>query len=70
MVYRRQARDEHCYGRRGVHCRVDKDANSPIRVGVTMSATIQRANGPSEELFPRIYVTHTYANTGLYDLGT
>ncbi|MFJ4059025.1 DNA/RNA non-specific endonuclease [Streptomyces albogriseolus] len=48
---------------------VYKDANSTIPVGVTMSATIQRANGPTEELFPSVYVTNTYANTGLYNLG-
>ncbi|WP_231628004.1 hypothetical protein [Streptomyces sp. Z38] len=48
---------------------VHKDANSTIPVGVTMSATIQRANGSAEELFPSDYVTNTNANTGLYNLG-
>ncbi|MFD9285194.1 DNA/RNA non-specific endonuclease [Streptomyces mirabilis] len=48
---------------------VYNDANSTIPVGVTMSATIQRANGTTEELFPNVYVTNTYGNTGLYNLG-
>ncbi|GHB32435.1 hypothetical protein GCM10010377_23490 [Streptomyces viridiviolaceus] len=48
---------------------VYKDANSTIPVGVTMNANIQRANGTTEELFPNVYVTNTYANTGLYNLG-
>ncbi|MEY2247998.1 DNA/RNA non-specific endonuclease [Streptomyces sp. BF23-18] len=48
---------------------VYKDANSTIPVGVTMSAAIQRANGTTEELFPNVYVTNTYTDTGLYNLG-
>ncbi|MER5755419.1 DNA/RNA non-specific endonuclease [Streptomyces sp. NPDC002088] len=48
---------------------VYKDANSTIPVGVTMSADIQRADGTTEVLFPNVYVTNTYANTGLYNLG-
>ncbi|ORT61447.1 hypothetical protein BKD26_03170 [Streptomyces sp. CB03238] len=48
---------------------VYKDANSTIPVGVTMNANIQRANGTTEELFPNVYVTNTYTNTGLYNLG-
>ncbi|GEC02851.1 hypothetical protein SSP24_05060 [Streptomyces spinoverrucosus] len=48
---------------------VYKDANSTIPVGVTMNANIQRANGTTEELFPNVYVTNTYRNTGLYNLG-
>uniref|UniRef100_A0AAU3I9U2 DNA/RNA non-specific endonuclease n=1 Tax=Streptomyces sp. NBC_01393 TaxID=2903851 RepID=A0AAU3I9U2_9ACTN len=48
---------------------VYKDATSTIPVGVTMSANIERANGTTEELFPNVYVTNTYADTGLYNLG-
>ncbi|MEU9592629.1 DNA/RNA non-specific endonuclease [Streptomyces sp. NPDC048193] len=48
---------------------VYNDANSTIPVGVTMSATIERANGTTEELFPNVYVTNTLQNTGLYNLG-
>ncbi|MEU9979669.1 DNA/RNA non-specific endonuclease [Streptomyces sp. NPDC050856] len=48
---------------------VYKDANSTIPVGVTMNATIQRANGTTEELFPNVYVTNTQGNTGLLNLG-
>lgn len=48
---------------------VYKDANSTIPVGVTMNANIQRANGTTEELFPNVYVTNTYRDTGLYNLG-
>ncbi|MEU0914484.1 hypothetical protein [Streptomyces althioticus] len=48
---------------------VYKDADSTIPVGVTMRADIQRASGATEELFPNVYVTNTYKNTGLYNLG-
>ncbi|WP_326670221.1 DNA/RNA non-specific endonuclease [Streptomyces sp. NBC_01257] len=48
---------------------VYKDADSTIPTGVTMIASIQRANGTTEELFPNVYVTNTYANTGTYNLG-
>ncbi|MFE9649893.1 DNA/RNA non-specific endonuclease [Streptomyces sp. NPDC006365] len=48
---------------------VYKDANSTIPMGVTMSASIERANGTTEELFPNVYVTNTYENTGLLNLG-
>ncbi len=48
---------------------VYKDANSTIPVGVTMSATVQRANGSTEELFPDVYVTNTLQNTGTLNLG-
>ncbi|MEV5549738.1 DNA/RNA non-specific endonuclease [Streptomyces sp. NPDC052309] len=48
---------------------VYKDASSTIPTGVTMSGTIQRANGTTEELFPNVYVTNTYQNTGLLNLG-
>ncbi|MFF4838052.1 DNA/RNA non-specific endonuclease [Streptomyces sp. NPDC001315] len=48
---------------------VYKDANSTIPVGVTMIADIERADGTTEELFPNVYVTNTYSDTGLYNLG-
>ncbi|WP_129288220.1 DNA/RNA non-specific endonuclease [Streptomyces sp. GZWMJZ-114] len=48
---------------------VYKDATSTIPVGVTMIATIERANGPSEQLFPNVYVTNTLENTGTLNLG-
>ncbi len=48
---------------------VYKDASSTIPTGVTMHATIQRANGTTEELFPNVYVTNTYQNTGTLNLG-
>ncbi|MFB7651145.1 hypothetical protein [Streptomyces sp. NPDC056128] len=44
-------------------------ANSTVPTGVTMRATIQRANGTTEELFPNVYVTNTYTSTGLHNLG-
>ncbi|MFE1260157.1 DNA/RNA non-specific endonuclease [Streptomyces albogriseolus] len=46
-----------------------RDATSTIPVGVTMSATIQRANGTTEQLFPNVYVPNTQENTGLLNLG-
>ncbi|WP_037862216.1 DNA/RNA non-specific endonuclease [Streptomyces sp. NRRL S-340] len=48
---------------------VYKDTNSTIPTGVTMNATIQRADGTTEELFPNVYVTNTYQNTGSLNLG-
>ncbi|AWI30678.1 DNA/RNA non-specific endonuclease [Streptomyces tirandamycinicus] len=48
---------------------VYQDAKSTIPVGVTMNANIQRANGTTEELFPNVFVTNTFSNTGLYNLG-
>ncbi|MGW0937399.1 DNA/RNA non-specific endonuclease [Streptomyces sp. NPDC002666] len=48
---------------------VYKDATSTIPTGVTMSADIQRADGTTEVLFPNVYVTNTYRDTGLYNLG-
>ncbi|MFV2119651.1 DNA/RNA non-specific endonuclease [Streptomyces sp. Act-28] len=48
---------------------VHRDANSTIPTGVTMNATIQRADGTTEELFPNVYVTNTYRNTGSLNLG-
>ncbi|WP_432072058.1 DNA/RNA non-specific endonuclease [Streptomyces wuyuanensis] len=48
---------------------VFRDATSTIPVGVTMTASIERANGSTEELFPSVYVPNTKANTGLLNLG-
>ncbi|MCQ6554952.1 DNA/RNA non-specific endonuclease [Streptomyces sp. C10-9-1] len=46
-----------------------RDAASTIPQGVTMSATVQRADGTSQPLFPEVYVTNTQRNTGKYNLG-
>ncbi|MET8711917.1 DNA/RNA non-specific endonuclease [Streptomyces sp. NPDC004735] len=48
---------------------VYQNADSTVPVGVTMNATIQRANGTTEELFPNVYVTNTLQNTGTLNLG-
>lgn len=48
---------------------VYNDPESTIPVGVTMNAHIERADGTTEDLFPDVYVTNTYRNTGLYNLG-
>jgi hypothetical protein len=48
---------------------VFRDATSTIPTGVTMTATIERANGTTEELFPNVYVPNTKADTGLLNLG-
>ncbi|MGW6204824.1 DNA/RNA non-specific endonuclease [Streptomyces sp. NPDC055089] len=48
---------------------VYRDAKSTIPTGVTMSADIQRADGTTEVLFPNVYVTNTYRDTGLHNLG-
>ncbi|MFG2571536.1 DNA/RNA non-specific endonuclease [Streptomyces sp. NPDC048481] len=48
---------------------VFRDATSTIPTGVTMTATIERANGTTEELFPSVYVPNTKADTGLLNLG-
>ncbi|MFD5805512.1 DNA/RNA non-specific endonuclease [Streptomyces sp. NPDC127020] len=46
-----------------------KDATSTIPVGVTMTATVQRADGTSQPLFPEVYITNTKGNTGTLNLG-
>ncbi|MFJ7900704.1 hypothetical protein ACIQ6V_09450 [Streptomyces sp. NPDC096198] len=46
-----------------------QDAASTIPVGVTMSATVQRADGTSQPLFPDVYIPNTKGNTGTLDLG-
>ncbi|MFJ9080483.1 DNA/RNA non-specific endonuclease [Streptomyces sp. NPDC102278] len=48
---------------------VFRDATSTIPTGVTMTATIERANGTAEELFPNVYVPNTFKNTGTLNLG-
>ncbi|MGW1541780.1 DNA/RNA non-specific endonuclease [Streptomyces sp. NPDC002309] len=48
---------------------VFRDATSTIPVGVTMSASIERANGATEQLFPNVYIPNTQADTGLLNLG-
>ncbi|MFE2942884.1 DNA/RNA non-specific endonuclease [Streptomyces sp. NPDC059255] len=46
-----------------------RDATSTIPEGVTMSATVERADGTSQPLFPTVYITNTQRNTGLFNLG-
>ncbi|WP_078959629.1 DNA/RNA non-specific endonuclease [Streptomyces erythrochromogenes] len=48
---------------------VFRDDTSTIPVGVTMSATIERANGTTEELFPSVYVPNSLRDTGTLNLG-
>lgn len=48
---------------------VYKDVTSTIPVGVTMNASIERADGTTEELFPNVYVPNTKENTGTLNLG-
>ncbi len=48
---------------------VYRDDTSTIPVGVTMSATIERANGTTEELFPNVYVPNSLKDTGKLNLG-
>jgi hypothetical protein len=48
---------------------VYKDATSTIPVGATMTASIERANGTVEELFPNVYVPNTKGDTGELHLG-
>ncbi|WP_424217360.1 DNA/RNA non-specific endonuclease (plasmid) [Streptomyces sp. BI20] len=48
---------------------VYKDKDSTIPLGVTMTARIERADGTTGELFPDVYVTNTYRNTGSLNLG-
>ncbi|MEU6356872.1 DNA/RNA non-specific endonuclease [Streptomyces sp. NPDC047072] len=45
------------------------DATSTIPVGVTMSATIEREDGSTEQLFADVYVPNTRGTTGLFNLG-
>ncbi|WP_432135259.1 DNA/RNA non-specific endonuclease [Streptomyces sp. bgisy154] len=46
-----------------------RDDTSTIPRGVTMSATVERADGTSQPLFPDVYISNTQRNTGLYNLG-
>jgi hypothetical protein len=46
-----------------------RDNTSTIPEGVTMSATVERADGTSQPLFPDVYITNTQRNTGLLNLG-
>ncbi|MGW7568465.1 DNA/RNA non-specific endonuclease [Streptomyces tendae] len=45
------------------------DSTSTIPQGVTMSATVERADGTSQPLFPEVHITNTQRNTGLLNLG-
>ncbi|MGW2952748.1 DNA/RNA non-specific endonuclease [Streptomyces eurythermus] len=46
-----------------------RDDTSTIPQGVFMSATVQRADGTSQPLFPDVYIPNTKGNTGLLNLG-
>lgn len=46
-----------------------QDGDSTIPLGVTMSATIERADGTTRPLFPDVYISNTRGNTGLFNLG-
>ncbi|MFF4583628.1 DNA/RNA non-specific endonuclease [Streptomyces sp. NPDC001373] len=46
-----------------------QDATSTVPVGVTMRATVQRADGTSQPLFPDVYIPNTKADTGQFNLG-
>ncbi|WP_345983793.1 hypothetical protein [Streptomyces sp. DSS69] len=46
-----------------------RDSTSTIPVGVTMSATLERADGSTLPFFPDRYASNTKANTGLLNLG-
>ncbi|AXE27822.1 hypothetical protein C0216_28335 [Streptomyces globosus] len=46
-----------------------RDGTSTIPVGVKMSARIERSDGTSQLLFPDVYITNTYKNTGQLNLG-
>ncbi|MFD9451832.1 DNA/RNA non-specific endonuclease [Streptomyces sp. NPDC059985] len=48
---------------------VFRDDTSTIPLGMTMSATIERANGTREELFPNVFVPNTLTDTGTLNLG-
>ncbi|MFC0842217.1 DNA/RNA non-specific endonuclease [Streptomyces noboritoensis] len=45
------------------------DATSTVPVGVTMKATVQRADGTTQPLFPDVYIPNTKADTGQHNLG-
>ncbi|PRH79133.1 hypothetical protein C6N75_11220 [Streptomyces solincola] len=45
------------------------DATSTIPHGVTITGTIQRADGTSQPLFPDVYVTNTRGPTGTLNMG-
>ncbi|MFE5394434.1 DNA/RNA non-specific endonuclease [Streptomyces sp. NPDC056568] len=46
-----------------------RDSTSTIPQGVTMSATVERADGTTQPLFPDVYITNTQRNTGKLNLG-
>lgn len=46
-----------------------RDDTSTIPQGVTMRATVERADGTSQPLFPDVYITNTQRNTGKLNLG-
>ncbi|WP_345669388.1 DNA/RNA non-specific endonuclease [Streptomyces similanensis] len=46
-----------------------RDDTSTIPQGITMSATVERADGTSQPLFPDVYIPNTKGDTGLLNLG-
>lgn len=46
-----------------------QDATSTIPVGVSMSATVERAGGTSQPLFSDQYIPNTKGDTGQLNLG-
>ncbi|WP_405527294.1 DNA/RNA non-specific endonuclease [Streptomyces avidinii] len=46
-----------------------QNSDSTIPQGVTMSAKVERSDGTSQPLFPDIYISNTYKNTGQLNLG-
>ncbi|MEU2391417.1 DNA/RNA non-specific endonuclease, partial [Streptomyces sp. NPDC007369] len=46
-----------------------RDGTSTIPLGVRMSARVERSDGTSQPLFADVYISNTYKNTGLLNLG-
>lgn len=46
-----------------------QNSDSTIPQGVTMTARVERSDGTSQALFPDVYITNTYKNTGQLNLG-
>ncbi|MFI7357886.1 DNA/RNA non-specific endonuclease [Streptomyces avidinii] len=46
-----------------------RNSDSTIPQGVTMTARVERSDGTTQPLFPDIYISNTYKNTGQLNLG-
>ncbi|MFE9677174.1 hypothetical protein ACFYO5_24070 [Streptomyces sp. NPDC006259] len=46
-----------------------RDSTSTIPPGVTMRATLERADGSTRPVFPDIHISNTTTDTGLLNLG-